>query len=188
MLTFFIDSYILNYDINKFMQHKIQLIVSLLFILLVSNKIEAQNNVTARIRVNSGDNIDFLLRTFNDLQNGKSLDTWTTIYIYFNDTVLGPNPNGIGSGWKLDFEADAANFVGIESNTLPLAVLELKASGPANGPDGEIITYSAEKELQLLPQTLILGNNQTDGTKPYSDNFYISYYCGQQISVNGESV
>lgn len=169
------------------MHKKISIIVCLA-LLFISIDILAQNNVTARIRINSGDNIDFLLRSFNDLQNGKSFDNWTTIYIYFNDTITGPNPNPAGSGWKLEFEADDAQFNGVSGNTLNLAILELKASGPANGPNGETITYSAETELQQTAQTLILGDNQTDGSLPYSDNFFVSYYCGQQISVNGESV
>jgi len=165
---------------------KILITIIILIALFSAHLVNAQRNTTSRIRINSGDNIDFLFRTFNDMQNGKSFNNWTTIYIYFNDTTPGPTP--AGSGWQLEFRADDTDFVGVGGNTLNLAILELKASGPATGPNGETITYSNTTELQDVDQVLILGDIQNQGNGPYSDNFFISYYCGQQISLGGESV
>ncbi len=105
------------------MKHSLNLF--LLLLLFVSGY---GQNVTSRITVNTGNHVEFYFNHLNDYDNGISLENYTRLKIYYNDTADFGGA-GSGSGWKLTVKSlDASIQSTYSPNTLPLSTIELRVT------------------------------------------------------------
>ncbi|WP_157754537.1 hypothetical protein [Salinivirga cyanobacteriivorans] len=98
-----------------------------LYIFIFTFNAIAQNNVTTRVIVKTGNYVEFYVNHLDDYENGMSLENYTTLQIEYNDTVSGGIANPSGPGWELNVRAMSASIESIDSGeTLPLDLVEFR--------------------------------------------------------------
>jgi len=147
---------------------------SIIFIFLGLN-IQSQNT-TSRLTIISGGNVNFYVNSFDKYNNGISYPNWTTVNIYFVDTLADGSQTGLK--WKLDAKAMANNIGGILGN-LPLNTIELEAAD-GGGPSA---AYSPVFALQNSDVSLVTGGTQTDLIIPVLTTVNITYHCGKSLTI-----
>lgn len=144
-------------------------------------KLYSQNNITARLTVQGGRYVDFIVNSLSKYQNGVTYTDWTRVHVYYNDTITGPF--AFGNGWQLDFKSNTANIEGATGLNLDTETIELTASGINAG-----ITYNGPLHLKNTNSTLVLAPQQVDGNTPYNEYINITYHCGKNLSGSGSLI
>ena len=147
--------------------------------------INAQNK-TSRLTIEKGGSVYFHFNSLKKIETGIVYSDWTTLSVYFNDVTGGGllNPT---SKWALDVKANTPTIVGDNGvgQFLNLNVIELEASGV-----GADVTYTGKRTLTNADDKLAGGIVTEDldaSTSPDTRSINITYYCGENIPLIGES-
>ncbi|HON17559.1 MAG TPA: hypothetical protein PK990_00145, partial [Salinivirgaceae bacterium] len=129
--------------------------------------LSAQNNVTSRIYIVRGSNVVFNFSNYSRYANGVSLERFTHLRLYFNDTITGGIPNPSGTGWALKVRSVQNNISGdMWGNVLSLSTIQIRAH--YNGSDFGPFT------LTNIDQTIVTGPDLLS----FNGIVEISYDCG----------
>ena len=161
-------------------KYLIRIFIVVVTLLILRLSIQGQQT-TARLTINSGGSVNFYVNTFDKYQNGITYNNWTTVTVYFIDTLAGAIPTGML--WKLDVKAMAGNISGTLGN-LNLNTIELVAThggGPA-------ATFSPVFALSAIDQSLVTAGAQTNVAVPVLTTVNITYHCGKSITVADNSL
>ena len=87
-------------------------------------------NITSRITVQNGNYIEFFFNHLDDYSNGLSLENYTKLMIYYNDTTDTGIPNTSSPGWRLSVKATEPQINSqYSSSFLPLNYVEVRVDG-----------------------------------------------------------
>ncbi len=144
------------------------------FLLFIFSEIYSQNT-TSRLTIESGGSLNFYFNSLSKYKNGIAFNDYTKLRIYYNDTT---NTGGAGifPNWKLDVKANSPTIDGDAGNTLNLNTIEIEASQLI----GVAGTLAGIQALTNSDVSLITGADITD---PGTATVFISYYCGQSLTV-----
>ena len=125
-----------------------------------------------KLRVMTGNSVEFYFNDLGDFKNGISLDNYTTIEVNYNDTISGGLPNPAGVGWELDVRSLSASIQSVDSGeTLPLNVIEMRVFH--NAATTTYTLNSVDTEIATGPDLV-----------NYSDNVIISYDIGKTNPID----
>lgn len=144
--------------------------IALSFFLILGISSYSQN-VTSRLRIESGGSIYFNFNSLEKYQTGLEYTNWTKVSVYYIDTTDTGIPNA--SNWKLTVKAMSPTINGDAGNTLPLNTIEMQATG-INA------IYYGPFELTNIDNPLADTGLQT---APGVTNVYITYFCGKSKTV-----
>ncbi len=151
----------------------------IIFLFLVCGTLSLSGQVTSRLTIQSGSNINFNFQLLDHYNNGVSYNNWTHLTVFFED--LG-NPL---REWKLSVEATTPVIQGDAGNSLPLNTIEFSITG-----DDAAATYFNDVShavLSPVPTNLVEDGQQT--TVPgVLTNLFISYHCGKSVYVANNSL
>lgn len=140
---------------------------------LIQQTAMGQNNVTSRLKVLRGANLNLIFNSYNKFKNGIEYRNYTQLQIYFSDTINGGTANPTTSGWQLTMRALQPNIEGdMTVYALPLnsIVMDVTLEGT-----GSTATYPLSSTEQVVAQ----GNDAI-----LSTCVSIGYKCGTMSSNN----
>ena len=143
-------------------------------ICILTMNITAQN-VTSRLSVYSGGNIEFNFNSIKKYNDGIIYTNYTKLSIYFIDTNdLGvPNPL---ARWKRTMKANTANIEGDGGDNLPLSTIEVTTTNDVGFPTA---SYVVKEVLTQAGSDIITNGLQGSGT------VNITYDVGTTTSLLG---
>lgn len=157
-----------------------------LFIFILFNLIlfvgYSQNNITVRLEVNRGGNVEFIFNNSNDFSDGIVYTNWSELLIHFNDTVTGGTGNTSTNGWILQVEAFEDKIYSVFNNgSLDLDILRFSTEYN-NGTSGtNVMTDVQLDETQPVTiATWISGDPVVD----ISENIFITYKIKETYSAS----
>lgn len=156
-------------------------ILFILILLFLGLQIFSQ--ITKRLAVQSGGNIQFIFDTFYEYNNGVTYTDWTNLKVYYIDTTSG-SQDFLNDKWKLSVKATDPNLYGSLANSLLVnETIELNVWG-----DDATATYpylATKWQLDDSDRDVVTDGRQTDLAAPVLTNIYITYHCGK---VTGHSL
>ena len=137
------------------------------------------SQVTSRLRIQSGNNINFNFQLLDHYRNGREFLNWTRITVFFVD--LGDPLRE----WKLSVSALSPQIDGDAGNSLPLNTIEFSITG-----DDPFATYNNDLIHAVLGaiDTDLVENGQQTLIPGILTNLNVSYYCGRSIYVPDNSL
>ena len=141
--------------------------------MLISGALSANSQVTSRLTIQSGSDINFNFQLLDHYQNGVSYNNWTGLTVFFED--LGDPLRE----WKLSVQAMTPNIQGDAGNILPLSTIEFNITG-----DDPLATYNnnaANAVLTSLANRNLVEDGQQTLVPGVLTNLLISYHCGKSV-------
>ena len=154
----------------------------IIVLVIVGFNIYCQNSTTSRLTIQSGGSVNFYINSFDKYQNGITYTNWTTVTVYFIDT-LDIDGSQTALTWKLDVKAMDVNIDGTLSN-LPLNTIEIVATDGG----GPAATYSPVFALSSIDNSLVTAGTQTNLAVPVLTIVNITYHCGKSLTVPDNSL
>lgn len=143
--------------------------------MLISGALSANSQVTSRLTIQSGNDINFNFQLLDHYQNGVSYNNWTRLTVFFED--LGDPLRE----WKLSVQAMTPNIQGDAGNNLPLNTIEFNITG-----DDPLATYNnnaANAVLTSLANRNLVEDGQQTLIPGVLTNLFITYHCGKSVYV-----
>lgn len=126
--------------------------------------------------VRKGASLDVYFNHLNDYSAGISLDGYTELQIYFNDTIDGGGANGGNHGWQLSVKPDGDLSSVFSAANITIDHIDLRVTGnPIDASD----TYN-NVTLNGLEQVIASGDEQVGVSKIIT----ISYDIGKTVPID----
>lgn len=133
------------------------------FLLLAINQAFAQSQ-SLRIKVTSGNNLEFNFNSYSKLKNGIQYDDFTTIKVSFSD--VDEHGAYTSTGWRLSVNASSDDLIpDFGTRHLPLSIIEMK-----------FVHNSEVKQYPLAKAVTIVDDVHQNPTNDYT--YKVSYSCG----------
>lgn len=142
----------------------------------LSLSLSAQNT-TSRIMVNTGASLDVYFNQLDDYATGITLDGYTKLKIYFNDTIDAVTGNPANTGWQLSVKPDGDLISVFSATSITIDHIDLRLTGTTlSDPSATFDNITLDGSKQKIAEG--------DGQIAINETITISYDIGKTVPIN----